>query len=113
MHLVVSVVLPLILLSVRVAVIVGTAVGLSVNVVRLSLGLISLPVWRSSARVLAIVGWIVALLETVACRVMLCLWNVPASVNVIVFALVGVSMFARVSASVSAMRLLGSVSAPV
>ena len=31
----------------------------------------------------------------------------------IVFALVGVSMFARVSASVSAMRLWGSVSAPV
>ena len=41
-------------------------------------------------------------------------WSgLPASANVIVFAPVGVSMFARVSASVSAMRLLGSVNAPV
>ena len=68
-----SVVLPLILLSVRAVVIVGTVVGLSVNVVRLSLEWTSHRVWRSSARVLVIVGWIVVLLETVACRVMLCL----------------------------------------
>ena len=55
-HLVVSVVLPLILLNVRAVVIVGIAVGLSVNVVRLLLGWTSREVWRSSAGAVATVG---------------------------------------------------------